>query len=396
MSQKHPVLIIGAGPVGLSLAYMLAQRHHAVEVFEALPELSPQDRANTFHPPVLELFNSWGILDELLADGETVRELQYWKREGPKLVAAFSYDLIRDFTDFPYRLHIPQHRIGQSLQSRLEESGLVNINFAHRLQDYTDHGTHIEALFQTADDEQITVEGSHIIGADGARSFVRELMGVSFKGKIYADRFLIVDSDAQVNQFFHNIGPLSYVFDPQEWAIIQAMKHLTRFTLRVQQGEDSALITKSSEIYARLDRFIPNLSHNIKHAAIYEVWQGVASSFAKGRAALAGDAAHLTNPIGGKGLNSGILDAYELAQQLDLIFSGQSDNLDAYSQKQRQIAQEHINPASEIDYTDMCEDEHHAIANRDDKFHEIATDLKLARNFVLRASMLESRIPIDS
>lgn len=393
MEDQSPVLIVGAGPVGLSLAWMLIQHNCPVQVFEALPELSPQDRANTFHPPILELFQSWGILDTLIAHGEVVREVQYFERESRRRVAAFDFDLIKDFTPHPFRLHLPQYQLGQILQPLLANSDLASLHFSHRFVRFQDLGTHVEAVFQTPHGEKV-VTGSFLCAVDGARSHIRQQADIAFAGKTHPDRFLLVDSDARLESVFSNIGPLNYIFDPDEWVIIQRMKGRTRFTFRVLEEEDAAVATSPNLVYRRIDRFAPNISHNIRHSAVYEVHQRVASTFRQGRVLLLGDAAHLTNPIGGRGLNSGIQDAQELAQRLAKVLAGESDqHLDDYSQLRRQVALENIQPHDEQAYADMVADSHHDIVRRTEKFNEIVTNLTLARNFLLHLSMLEDRIP---
>jgi 3-(3-hydroxy-phenyl)propionate hydroxylase len=392
LAEKYPVVIVGAGPVGLALAWMLIEQLVPVEVYEALPELSQHDRANTFHPPVLELFKEWGILEVLLAQGETVHELQYWKRETRSLVAAFDFALIKPFTPYPFRLHLPQYRLTRALEPLQVGSGRGALYFSHRLANLEDQGTHVEAVFSTAHGER-RVQASYLCAADGARSQVRQNLGVDFVGKTITDRFLLVDTDAHLDRLFTNIGPVSYIFDPEEWVIAQRMKGTTRFTFRVHAHEDAGVATSPALMYERVDRFAPGLTHNVRHAAVYEIQQRVATTFRIGRVLLVGDAAHVTNPIGGKGLNSGILDAHDLAGKLARVMAGEAPALlDTYNQIRRQVALDYLNPTTEAEYADMTADTHHAITNRDEKFQEIATDLTLARNFLLRVSMLEDRL----
>ena len=102
--HNRPILIIGAGPVGLSLATALLQRGLSVAVFEADPELNTEIRASTFHPATLEMFAEWGVIDSVLASGHSVDRLQYWERGTRELIAEFDYKLIAGDTPYPFRL----------------------------------------------------------------------------------------------------------------------------------------------------------------------------------------------------------------------------------------------------------------------------------------------------
>ncbi len=396
MSQSAPILINGAGPVGLSLALRLAQQNLDVIVFEALPELNPQSRASTFHPPTLELFDAWGLWHEIQRDAELVRELYYYRRDPLELVAAFHFGLIDKFTTHPYRIHYPQHRLTQLLYQQLMDLCPNCVLFNHRLQTFVDDGQRVMATFDTPDGP-VTHEGSFLCAADGADSIIRQLLGVKFVGKTSDDRFLLVDTVANLSIQLPTVAPVMYVFDPTEWVILQLFKNGARFTFRVAPDEDSEMIRERKLVYARIDRFFPQLSHNVQNISVYAVQQRVADTFAKGRVILLGDAAHVTNPIGGMGLNSGILDAASLAALLPTVFEGADIGtvFAQYNAERHTAATQSVNPTADTDYADMTAASHHDIATRDDRFGTIAADLKLARDFLLRASMLAHRIPGD-
>lgn len=108
MSEKQlPILIAGAGPVGLSLALALSRAGISAEVFEMDAELNTQIRASTFHPKTLEMFKEWGVVDEIIQHGYKVDQLQYWERAPRRLIADFDYGCISDDTPYPYRLQCP-------------------------------------------------------------------------------------------------------------------------------------------------------------------------------------------------------------------------------------------------------------------------------------------------
>lgn len=394
MTQSLPVLIIGAGPVGLSLALRLAQQNIRVQVFEALPEINPQSRASTFHPPTLEMFEAWGIWPDIQRDAEIVREVFYYRREPLEMVAAFHFGLIDSYTSHPYRIHYPQHRLTQVLYRHLTTQQPDAVNFEHRLGSFVDHGDHVEATFETPDGT-VKVNGALICAADGARSGVRNQLDIGFEGRDFEDRFLLIDSMANVTAQIPSIAPVMYLFDPTDWLILKLFKNAVRFVFRLGPDDDAELMRERKLAYARVERFLPELSHNIQNVYVYGITQRVADTFNVGRVLLVGDAAHTTNPIGGMGLNSGIHDAAFLADIIPTVLSGEQgiDAFALYTKIRRSVAMESVHATADADYADMTAQSHHDIIARDNRLQEIATNLDQARDYLLRSSMLQDRIP---
>ncbi|MCS6911175.1 MAG: FAD-dependent monooxygenase, partial [Anaerolineales bacterium] len=158
-----PVLIIGAGPVGLSLARALTLKGIAVQVFEQLPALSPEARASTFHPPTLEMFAEWGIIDEVLALGHRVNSLEYWERATRQRIARFDYALIAGDTPYPFRLQLPQSRVTAILLPHILRSPFGAVHFNHTLTSISSHQSSVFATFETPAGTK-TVEGAYLVG----------------------------------------------------------------------------------------------------------------------------------------------------------------------------------------------------------------------------------------
>ena len=123
------VLIVGAGPVGLSLALALARRGIPVRVFEAQPALSREARASTLHPPTLEMLAEWGTADAVIARGLRVSALQCWERAARELIAQFDYALIAGDTAFPFRLQCPQSTLTRVLLPAIQATGCAQVHF---------------------------------------------------------------------------------------------------------------------------------------------------------------------------------------------------------------------------------------------------------------------------
>ena len=391
--NSAPILIAGAGPVGLSLALALARAGLPVELFEADAELNTEIRASTFHPKTLELFAQWGVADAILAHGYKVDRLQYWERDPQRLVAEFDYAAIAADTPYPFRLQCPQHIATRVLKPALETAATAQIHMGHKLLDFTDHGDRVSARFETADGV-VEREGSYLCGADGTRSVVRKQLGVGFQGKTYADRFLLIGSDLNTGDLLPGAAQVCYIFDPHEWVIILNLPDIVRVVFRMTADEDEAFALREANLRARIHNFFGETPpYQIKTTQLYRVHQRVADSFRVGRAILLGDAAHNNNPSGGMGMNSGIHDAANLAEKLSRIWQGQADDLlDEYADERRRYAVESVQLYSDQQYNNMVMDAAEARQRRNQSLAETAANPAQARAYLLRASMLEERI----
>ncbi len=394
MSEKQlPILIAGAGPVGLSLALALSRAGISAEVFELDAELNTQIRASTFHPKTLEMFKEWGVVDDIIQHGYKVDQLQYWERAPRRLIADFSYASIADDTSYPYRLQCPQHIATRVLKPAVEATATGKVNMGHKLIDFVDHGTHVTARFETAS-EIVEREGSYIVGADGTHSTVRKQLSISFQGKTYEDRFLLIGSDLKTEDLLPGAAQVCYIFDPQEWVIILNLPDIVRVVFRMTDDENEDVAMKEENLRARISNFFGNVpDYKIKTTQLYRVHQRVADTFRVGRALLVGDSAHNNNPSGGMGMNSGIHDAANLTEKLVRIWNGESDLiLDDYSNERRQYAVESVQLYTDQQYNNMvmCAEEERERRNK--SLSGAANDPAKARAYLLRASMLEERI----
>lgn len=393
ISTQFPILIVGAGPVGLSLALALARKGIPAEVFEKDPELNVQIRASTFHPRTLELFHEWGVAEEVIQHGYKVNRLQYWERWPRQLIAEFDYAHIAGDTPFPYRLQCPQHIVTRILKPAVEATSAGSVHMGHELIDFTDHGTYVTAQFATAFGI-VERQGAYLVGSDGSHSTVRKRLNIGFKGKTYEDRFLLIGSDLKISSLFPNAAPVCYIFDPQEWVIILNLPDIVRVVFRMTNDEDEAVALREENLRARMENFFGQLpSFNIKTTQLYRVHQRVADTFRVGRVILVGDAAHNNNPAGGMGMNSGIHDAANLADKFYRIQNGEPDTLlDVYAEERRRYAMESVQLYTDQQYTSMVMSDEAERKRRNQILSETAKDPIRARAYLLRASMLEDRI----
>jgi len=393
MNKNLPILIVGAGPVGLSLALALSRVGIPVEVFEADAELNTQIRASTFHPKTLELFETWGVADAIIQHGYKVDRLQYWERAPRRLIADFGYGAVSKDTAYPYRLQCPQHIATRVLKPAVEATSTGKVNMGHKLIDFVDHGSHVTARFETANGI-IERDGSYICGADGTHSIVRKQLNIGFQGKTYEDRFLLIGSDLNTNDLLPGAAQVCYVFDPKEWVIILNLPDIVRVVFRMTDDEDETIAVKEENLRARITNFFGEVpAYNIKTTQLYRVHQRVADTFRVGQALLLGDSAHNNNPSGGMGMNSGIHDAANLADKLQRIWNGEADSiLDDYSNERRQYAIESVQLYTDQQYNNMVMSAEEERERRNKSLSESASDPVKARAYLLKASMLEERI----
>jgi 3-(3-hydroxy-phenyl)propionate hydroxylase len=400
LTTPLPILIIGAGPVGLSLALALTRQRLSVELFEAMPDLSPEIRASTFHPPTLEMFAEWGMVDKVLAQGHKVDRLLYWERQSRELIAKFCYRHIAADTPFPFRLQCPQSVLTRTLKPLVEALPNARVHMNHRLVGFQDCGDHVTAELETPNG-RIIIQGAYLCGADGAGSTVRKGLDLGFEGMTYEDRFLLIGTDLDLRPHFPAIGPVNYMYDPDEWVIILYLADVVRvvFRLRPEEIEEESLA--ETAVRQRLHNFIGRpVNFNIKSRSVYRVHQRVADTFRQGRVLLLGDAAHINNPAGGMGMNSGIHDAYHLARALNQGLTGfqnlsglnQTNSLDHYSQTRRQTALEAIRAYSDKNYADLSARDEAYRRRRNADLRATAADPAQARAYLLRASMMADRI----
>ena len=387
-----PVLIVGAGPVGLTLALGLIRKGVPVRVFEALPELSPDARCSTIHPATLEIFDEWGVVDAVLDHGHPVEGLQYWERESRSVVASLAYDAIAEDTPYPFRLQCPQSLLTRVLKPVVEASPLAEVHMGHALVDFRDCGDEVEAVFET-DTGLKTVRGVYLCGCDGAHSTTRQKLDLSFEGERYADRFLLVPTDLDLRAYYPGISSAAYFFSPDEWTITLQLPDVTRIVFRVRRDEDADTLLQDEHIRERIWGFLgEKVDFTIFAKSIYNVHKRAADTFRCGRVLLVGDAAHLNNPMGGMGMNGGIQDAYVLVHKLRETLGGAPDSvLDDYNAERMAAQSSLIHAQTDKNYRDMTASNESERKTRNQEFQAIAASHERTRAYLLRASMLGHR-----
>jgi 3-(3-hydroxy-phenyl)propionate hydroxylase len=282
--------------------------------------------------------------------GYTVRHWQIRERRGD-LVAQFDLGLLADVTPYPYRLHLEQHRLTPIQLDILRRETDVDVRFGHRVVGFEQRASRVSVAVEHGG-ETSTIEASWLVGADGGRSEVRKRLAVEFEGFTWPEHFLVVSTRYDFAQ--HGFTLNAYVTDPVEWAAVFKMPDdgppgLWRVAFPSAPDEAEDDILRADRVEARMQGFVPKSEpYEIAYKSIYRVHQRVAKEWRVGRVLLAGDAAHLNNPLGGFGLNSGIQDAVNLSDKLGRVWRGEADDtlLDRYVRQRRAATIEQVQAMS--------------------------------------------------
>jgi len=350
MSKNRPVVIAGAGPTGLMCALALTRQGIPVVLFEAEPALTRDLRAGSFHPPTLEMMAPYGITDRMLETGIKVRHWQIRNKPGD-LIAEFDLNLLADETPYPFRLHLEQHKLTPIQLDILRAQGGAEIHFGHRVTGFTQDDDGVSVSVEGEDGAR-TVDASWLIGADGGRSVVRKGTGVDFEGFTWPEIFVVVSTpfDFGARGFARN----TYITDPVEFGALfkvpdEGPPGLWRLAYPANPEESDEALLAPERVEAAMQRFATKPEpFEVRYKSTYRVHQRVAKDFRVGRVLLAGDAAHLNNPLGGFGLNSGIHDAVNLCDKLGRLWRGEGgpNLLDRYARQRRAATVEQVQAMS--------------------------------------------------
>ena len=395
--SSNRVIVIGAGPVGLCLSLALAQEGIPVCLIEALGDhnfLEQVPRAGTNHPATLELLERVGLYDKLEPRGIIAPLFHYWDRPEGKLVAAFDHAHLKDDTRFPYVLQCERIKIVEEALKLVKAHPGIELRLSTEFTAFSQTADGVVAQVTNAAGETEAIDGSYLVSAEGARSIVRKDLDIEFEGFTYPDRTLNIEVAYDFRK--HGYTERNYISDPDEWSNLFHWKgppDRWRVHFPTAPDADETALTRPDALQARLQRFLPvGKAFDIVGSNIYVVHQRVAKKFRAGRAVLAGDSAHVNSPIGAMGMNSGIHDAFNLAEKLVSILRGDADAdvLDRYERQRRHVALQHTQAQTMRNKRLLTEKDPAVRRKNHDELRRTAEDPKLARAFLLRSSLIES------
>jgi 3-(3-hydroxy-phenyl)propionate hydroxylase len=288
-----------------------------------------------------------------------------------------------------------QHKLARLAIARLGTMPGAEVHFSARVAGVEMQSEGVEVAVEMPGGSR-TFRGAFLVGADGGRSTVRKAAGIRFEGYTFPERFIVLttnfDFERERGYCYRN-----YFSDPDEWANLFKVagddgKGLWRVVFPTRQDETDDEALSDGGVQQRLQRFFPKPEpYEIVHRNLYKAHQRVAQTFRKGRVLLAGDAAHVNNPIGGLGLNCGIHDGVELAQRLAAFRDGAGeDELDLYDRRRRPLNIEFVQSQTVTNKKRLEEKDPAVRAANFDQLRATAADPERHRQFLLRTSLIES------
>jgi 3-(3-hydroxy-phenyl)propionate hydroxylase len=393
---ERPILVAGGGPVGCIAALALARQGIPVHVFEAQPRVDDSPRAATTHAATLEMLAELGLVEEVIRRGLIEPKFRIWDRASREIIAEFDFAVLKDDTRFPYVVQCEQHKLANMAIERLRRLAHARVDFSARVMSVRQFDDRVEALVEDARGSR-KIGGSYLIGADGGRSTVRKALGIAFEGYTHPERFLVLTTsfsfDAEHAQCSRN-----YFSDPDEWCALFKVtgddgSGLWRVLFPTRAEETDAQALDADAVEGRLQKFFPKFGrYPVVHRNLYNVHQRVAASFGKGRVFLAGDCAHVNNPLGGLGLNFGIHDAMELSALLGRVLRGEAPAhiLDQYDRFRRPLNIEYVQQQTIANKKRLEEKDLGIRAKNNEALRRTAADPVAHRAYLLRASLIES------
>ena len=382
------VIVVGAGPVGLTAALALGRRGIPTVLLAAEPGLVMELRGSTFHPPTLDLLDEFGVVPRMIDVGLKAPTWQFRDREtGP--VATFDLSMLAGDTNHPYRVQCEQWKLMRFLEEELRKLPGSDIRFGHEVTSVRPDDDAVTVAAETASGP-VSLTGRYVVAADGARSAVRRSLAVDFEGFTYPELFLIASTDFRFEDKLTDIAYVNYIADPLEWLVLLRVPDLWRVLVPAPENSDREKLLSDDSLQQVLQRVVARPEpYRIAHRSIYHVHQRVAKCFRHGRVLLAGDAAHINNPLGGMGMNGGIQDAFNLSDKLAQIWAGADDRLlDRYDRQRRTVAIEAVQQQTNRNHQIISERDPAVRKTSLDALRQTAADPALARDYMLKSSMI--------
>ncbi len=320
-----PVLIVGGGPTGLSLALGLARSGVKSTLLEKKRDLDPHSRATVILPRTLEIFTQWGVIEQFVEAGNRVSHIRLRRAPRGEQIVHFDLTDLTNETSTPFAIALAQDRTERLLLDAVISTGMVDVRFDTRVMGFEQDANGIKLHIQSSAGEEV-LRGEFLVGADGAHSIVRQTLGLELEGKTYPTRALLADIRVPPEVDQTEFWPA--LLDEGLVVGIRFGDGIFRIVAdAVDESVDEHTIDDHVDRLARKLFGVPAIETLWR--AIYHKHQRSAIRYRVGRVLLAGDAAHLNSPAGGQGMNSSIQDAHNLAWKLARISSDPGADVEA-------------------------------------------------------------------
>lgn len=332
---KTDVIIVGAGPTGLSLAVQLMRYDIDFVIFDKKEGVTDLSKALVVHARTLEIYDQVGLAQKAVEGGEIVHKLTLM-HDG-KITARLDFSGFGgQLSPFPFFLVFEQSKNERLFYKHLQHNG-KEVRWQTELESLTQDTDGVRAVFKTTNGETQTIEARYLVGCDGASSSTRHLLGLRFEGSTHPRLFYVADVEmefqANESTFYASLGQDSFVLmvpmqGSKRWRLIG---NLPEYNDQVDQEVTFDAVENKIKQLVQWPLEITNL----RWFSTYKVHTRRAEKFSVGRCFLAGDAAHIHTPAGGQGMNTGIQDAYNLAWKIAFVLRGYARDslLDTYNEE---------------------------------------------------------------
>jgi 3-(3-hydroxy-phenyl)propionate hydroxylase len=338
---EHPVVVVGAGPVGLSLAIDLAQRGHGVVLLDDADRIGEGSRAICFSKRSLEYWDRLGIGQRMVDKGVvwSVGKIFHGNSQ------LYQFNLLPEQGHKrPAFINLQQFYAEAYLVDRVRALGAIDLRWRNKVTGLEARNDHVALTIETPDGPY-RIQAQHVIACDGARSGLRKMVGAEFSGQIFEDQFLI--ADVKMTAAFPT--ERWFWFDPPFHTGRSALLHkqpddVWRIDLQLNRDADPAVETRPENVRPRIARMLGHDKFEFEWISLYKFQCRRMDHFIHGRVIFAGDAAHQVSPFGARGANSGLQDAENLAWKLDRVLRKTSPDtlLESYHIERSDAADENI------------------------------------------------------
>ena len=385
MSERREVIVVGAGPVGLTCALKLSRAGIDTLLIEADAELNQELRASTFHPPTLDMLEEFGVTATVIRQGLITPTWQVRMHETGER-AEFDLSVLEGHTRHPYRVQCEQWKLSRMLVTQLTGE----LWFSTRATAVAQAPDAVKLTVER-DGEPMELECSYLIGADGARSIVRKALGLGFEGVTFPETTILATTRFDFAQHLAGLSGVNYCWAPSGTFSLLRLPGEWRVSLYPDEGETIEAALEADAIERKMQRIVPRAErYEVLQTRPYRIHQRVVDRYRVGRVILAGDAAHLNSPSGGMGMNGGIHDAFNLSDKLARVLRGEDATLlDLYERQRRPVALEQILAQSGRNRARMQERDPAKRLAALRELQALASDPERALKHLLRTSMIE-------
>lgn len=355
-------------------------------------------RASTFHPPTLDMLDRFNVSGKLVERGLVCATWQFRDRkEG--VIATYDLGVLAGETNHPYRLQCEQWKLSEELRDIIAADDKIELIYEAKAVGVRQDESGVVLSVERPDGVVEELSGRYLIACDGARSAIRKALDIAFEGLTIPEIFLSMSTSFDFVEAIPDLAPIAYLTDPNEWAVLLRTPSLWRVLLPTDPNQTDEEIKNPEVMERRLQALCPKSGpYEVLHSTAYRVHQRVAETYVSGRIFLAGDAAHLNNPLGGMGMNGGIHDAVNLCEKLADVWHGKAglDITERYNRQRRKVAIETVQEQSLRNRKMMAENDPVSRAAYHDELRRVVENPETHKKFLMRSSMIQSLRDLES